>query len=236
MLLFVPQWSHSSDPNKPKTTYTLCNYDPVENQEPNNWLRSEIIAVGDVQRVDVTVKYFSHLCLASFSFCNESFAAYVWESNIRDQKIPDPINSFGSYRRFATINHQDANPSFLTIPLRVNSKFIVLGFRDQGGCRTLFSVKVTYDLCPKKSLNNNLVALPRTLAPSNDLESIPVNGSCTENSFQAVEGSLSVLCESTGEWNTSRLQGRCVCKENMENNGGICGGMFMGKNFSFYNH
>jgi len=107
--------------------------------------------------------------------------------------MPHPVSSFGSYRRFATINRQDASPSILTIRLPVNSKFVVLGFRDQGGCRTLFSVKVTYDVCPGKPLINSLVSLPQTLVPINNLEPIEVNGSCTENSFQAVEGSLSVL-------------------------------------------
>jgi len=113
----------------------------------------------------------------------------------------------------------------LTIPLPVNSHFIVLGFRDQGGCRTLFSVKVTYDVCPGKLPINSLVSLPQTLVPINNLKPIEVNRSCTANSFQAVEGSLSALCESTGEWNTSRLEGKCVCMENTENTGGICKNM-----------
>ena len=207
--------------------YTLCNRDI---QGSNFWLRDkEVISVGEVQTVDVTVKYYSSPCNPSLhSVCNESFFAYVWESNnsVTRDKIPNPIDSFGLYRKFATINHREATnePSSSTLPLRINSKFIVLGFRDQGGCRTLYSVKVTYRVCPERTLNNSLVSLPETLAPFN-LQPIPVNGSCTENSFQAVEGSLSVLCESTGEWNTSRLQGKCVCKENTENNGGICKGM-----------
>ena len=224
-MLFFPQWNYPTVPGNPRNRYTLCNKDI---QGSNFWLRGkEVIPVGEVQRVDVTVKYSSSPCiLPSDSVCNESFFAYVWESNksVTRDKIPNPISSFGSYRKFATINLQATNqPSSLTIPLRINSKFIVLGFRDQGGCRTLYSVKVTYRVCPERTLNNSLVSLPKTLAPFN-LQSIPVNGSCTANSFQAVEGSLSVLCESTGEWNTSTLQGKCVCKENMENNGGICKG------------
>ena len=222
---FFPQWHHLIVPGMPKNRYGVCHVNSL--QEPNYWLRSDIISVGQVQRLDVTVTYFSNNCPQSHTYCNASFSAYVWESNVSvtQRFIPHPINSFGSYRRFATINRQNANPSILTITLPVNSKFIVLGFRDQGGCRTLFSVKVTYDVCPGKPLINSLVSLPQTLVPINNLDSIEVNGSCTENSFQAVEGSLSVLCESTGEWNTSRLEGKCVCKENMENNGGICKSM-----------
>lgn len=28
-----------------------------------------------------------------------------------------------------------------------------------------------------------------------------------------------------GEWNTSRLESRCVCKESMENRAGVCAGI-----------
>ena len=219
---FFPQWHYPITPERPKNRYVVCDVNSP--QEPDYWLRSDIISVGQVQRVDVTVTYFSSNCPQSPTYCNTSFSAYVWESNVSvaQRFIPHPIGSFGSYRRFATINRQNANPSMLTIPLPVNSHFIVLGFRDQGGCRTLFSVKVTYDVCPGKLPINSLVSLPQTLVPINNLKPIEVNRSCTANSFQAVEGSLSALCESTGEWNTSRLEGKCVCMENTENTGGIC--------------
>ena len=103
----------------------------------------------------------------------------------------------------------------------MTSKFIVLGIRDQGGCRTLFSVKVSYKFCPKKSLIDSLVHVPLTFS---QVESIPVQGSCGENSAQIVPGNLTVLCDSDGEWNTSRLESRCVCKKDMENTRGVCTG------------
>ena len=187
-----------------------------------------MISVGEVRRVDVTVEYISFPCEQSYRFCNESFFAYVWESNIsvsRDN-IPHPNDSYSSYRRFATINRQATNISILTIPLRINSKFIVLGFRDQGGCRELYSVKVTYNACPGKTFVDSLIFLPQTEVPPNELEATLVQGTCAVNSVKAVQGSLEALCKSTGEWNTSRLEGRCVCKEDMENTGGICKGIF----------
>ena len=224
MFLFH-QWHR---PNSFKNNrYTLCD-GGSPGQQPNSWLRSRIIPVGDIQRLEVTVKYSSSKCDdLSFTFCNESFFAYVWESNtsVLSDKIPHPISSFVSYRIFGTINRPLINPSVLTIPLEVKNKFIVLGFRDQGGCRTLFSVKVSYTICPRKTLNYSLISLPRTLSPFSSMKSIPVNGSCATDSVQAVQGSMSVLCESSGEWNTSRLEGRCFCKENMENAGGICKGI-----------
>ena len=187
-----------------------------------------IIPVGEGKSLDVTVKYFSFPCQPPHHFCNESFFAYVWESNtsVTRDKIPDPITSYSSYRRFGTINRQQGDPSILTIPLEVNSTFIVLGFHDQGGCRRLYSVKVSYDVCVEKTLKDSLVSLPQTLPLLRNMQSIPIEGSCTTDSIQAGQGSMIVLCESSGEWNISLLEGRCVCKENMENKGGICKGVF----------
>ena len=101
----------------------------------------------------------------------------------------------------------------------------MLGFRDQGGCRILNSVKVTYNVCPQTTLSRTLVSVPRTVAPSNDRESISVLGECSANSV-LVSTSLNVLCESNHEWNITRLGGGCVCKEDMENIGGKCEGEY----------
>ena len=178
--------------------------------------------------MDVTLEYRTTAChdLQPYNFCNESFSAYVWESNTTIN-IPYPITSYSSYRRFATINHPHNADHSLTIPLEVNSRFIVLGFRDQGGCRRLYSVKVSYDVCVGKTLKDSLVSLPQTLPPLRNLRSIPVEGNCTTDSVPALQGSMTVLCESAGVWNTSLLEGRCVCKENRQNTGGICNGMFL---------
>ena len=96
----------------------------------------------------------------------------------------------------------------------------------------MYSVKISYKVCIKKTLEDSLVLLPLTLSRE---ESTPVQGSCGENSKQIVPGNLTVLCDSDGEWNTSRLESRCVCREDMENRGGVCLGMTCPQNtFSLY--
>ena len=228
-MYFFHQWFHTGSGSRNR--YSLCD-GGSPGQQPNRWLRSRIIPVGDIQRLEVTVEYSSTSCPSSFTFCNQSFFAYVWESNtnVFSDKIPHPIDNFGSYRLFATINRPPINPTILTIPLEVKRKFIVLGFRDQGGCRTLISVKVSYNLCPVETLKDSLVSLPRTLSPFSSMKSIPVNGSCATDSVQAVQGSMSVLCEGSGQWNTTILEGMCFCRENMANTEGICKGI----HFFFY--
>ena len=52
-----------------------------------------------------------------------------------------------------------------------------------------------------------------------------MEGTCAENSLH-IQGSLNVTCESSGLWNVSQFEGKCVCKEDMENVGGTCKGMF----------
>ena len=217
------QWYH---PNVHRQNvhnrYAICNrYNP---QEPNNWLRSSVIEVGDIQRLDVTFRYFSQQCGQSEPFCKETFHAYVWESNTSAtaEQIPHPINDFQLYRHFGNITRQSDQDTNLTVPLHVTSKYIVLGIRDQGGCRTLYSVKVSYKVCSEMTLEDSLVSLPSTVSL---VESIPVQGICMANSRQIVPGNLTVFCDSDGEWNTSRLESRCVCKEDLENTRGVCTGM-----------
>ena len=214
--------------------YTVCNILEPDGSsyykspfEPNNWLLSDLIQVGEVNRIDVTVEYSTNKCPLSALYCKEYFDAYVWESDsfvLRD-KIPNPISSNGSYRRFSSFNRQSSGFTILTVPLVLSRRYFVLGFRDQGGCRILNSVKVTYNVCPQTTLSRTLVSVPRTVAPSNDRESISVLGECTANSV-LVSNSLNVLCESSGEWNITLLGGGCVCKESMENIGGKCAGEY----------
>ena len=180
--------------------------------------------MGYIQRLDVTFRYFSQQCGQSASFCKESFYAYVWESNtsVTTKEIPHPINDFQLYRRFANITRQSDEETILTVPLHVTNKFIVLGIRDQGGCRTLYSVKVSYKFCFEKKFKDSFVDVPSTFP---QVESTPVQGICRENSVQIVPGNLTVFCDSDGEWNTSRLESKCVCKEDMESTRGVCTGM-----------
>ena len=214
--------------------YTVCNILKPDGSsyykspfEPNNWLLSDLIQVTEVNRVDVTVEYSITQCPPSALYCKEYFDAYVWESDsivVRD-KIPHPMNSNGSYRRFASLNRQSSGFAVLTVPLVLSRLYFALGFRDQGGCKTLNSVKVTYNVCPQTTLRRTLVSVPRTLTPSNDSESISVLGECSANSVP-VSNSLNVLCESNGEWNITGLGVGCVCKEDMENIEGKCAGEY----------
>ncbi|XP_015760257.1 PREDICTED: ephrin type-A receptor 3-like isoform X2 [Acropora digitifera] len=209
-------------PTGKNNLYSICN--PNNPQEPNNWLRSlEVIEVGDIQRLDVTFRYSSRQCFQSASFCKEFFYAYVWESNtsVTTREIPHPINDFQLYRRFANITRQSDQETILTVPLHVTSKYIVLGIRDQGGCRTLYSVKVSYTFCSKKTLKDRLVSFPSTIA-HRQVESIPVQGFCVAKSRQILPGNLTIFCDSDGEWNTSRLESRCVCEKDMESRDGFC--------------
>ena len=205
--------------------YTLCN---SFLQEPKNWLRSILIDVQSIDRVTVSVKYTITPFCSSHpnTFCTENIGVYVWESasHVASDLIPDPLTSNSSYREFATIRGQ-ASDQTISLALQLTKGYIVLGFLDQGGCKILFSVKITYNICPLTKLRDVLVDLPETLAPSNALKSIQVGGLCTSNSFH-IQGSLNVACESSGQWNVSQFKGKCVCNEDRENVGGICTGMF----------
>ena len=138
--------------------------------------------------------------------------------------IPDPVISNSSYREIATIRGK-ASGQTISLALQLTKEYIVIGFLDQGGCKILSSVRITYNICPGTTLSNSLVDLRETVAPFSVVESILEEGTCTTDSFH-VQGSLNVTCESNGQWNVSQFEGKCVCKEDMENVGGKCTGMF----------
>ena len=168
------------------------------------------------------------------TFCDENIGVYVWESvsHVTTDLIPNPVTSNSSYREFATIRGQ-ASDQTISLALQLTKRYIVLGFLDQGGCKILSSVRITYNICPETTLHDSLVKLRETVAPSSVFESILVEGKCAENSFH-IQGSLNVTCESSGQWNVSQFEGKCVCKEDMENVGGICTGMFRNQ-YDHYN-
>ena len=90
----------------------------------------------------------------------------------------------------------------------------------------MYSVKISYKVCIEKTLEDSLVSLPSTISQG---QSTPVQGICLADTVQIVPGNLTVLCDSDGEWNTSRLERRCVCKEDMENREGVCSGLICSK-------
>lgn len=204
--------------------YTLCS---SFLQEPKNWLRSSLINVQSVERVTVAVRYrITSFCSSHpNTFCTENIWVYVWESDeeVTSDKIPDPLTSNSSYREIANISGL-ANDETISIALQLNSRYIVLGFLDQGGCKVLYSVRITYNICPATTLQDSLVDLPKTVAPSSALTSIQVEGMCAADSFH-IQGSLNVSCESSGQWNVSQFEGICVCNEDMEIVGEKCSGI-----------
>ena len=129
-----------------------------------------------------------------------------------------------AYEKVAEIKQATNKITSETISILVTGKYVILAFHNNGSCSTLFSVKVTYNVCPEETLGSSLMTLPRTVAPANDSQPIRVEGNCIKDAVQ-VSGSLFAHCESNGEWNTTGLKGKCICKEDMENNGGICQGM-----------
>ena len=196
--------------------FTLCS---SFLQEQKNWLRSPVIDVHSIDRVSVSVRYtITSFCSSQPSnrFCTDNIGVYVWESDVKVKSdlIPDPVTSNRSYREFATIRGQ-ASDQTISLALQLTRRYIVLGFLDQGGCKILSSVRITYNICPETTLRDSLVKLQETLAPSRDFKSILVEGTCAENSFH-IQGSLNVTCESSGQWNVSQFEGKCVCKEDME--------------------
>ena len=193
--------------------FTLCS---SFLQEQKNWLRSPVIDVHSIDRVSVSVRYtITSFCSSQPSnrFCTDNIGVYVWESDVKVKSdlITDPVTSNSSYREFATIRGQ-ASDQTISLALQLTRRYIVLGFLDQGGCKILSSVRITYNICPETTLRDSLVKLRETIAPSSVFESILVEGTCTENSFH-IRGSLNVTCESRVSGMSVSLKGNASARK-----------------------
>ena len=200
--------------------YTTCNQD----KQPNSWLRNDplITIPSAVKKVHIAIDYKINDCskFPDVTYCREYFDLYVHQSG--QTAIPDPLMNNATYEKIAKITAAALDIRVTkTIGVEVKGKYLELAFHDQGSCSVLYSVTVSYYVCPESTLDKDLVSLPRTMAPANNSE--PVLGNCVTNAVHE-QGSLSVNCQSNGAWNISSLKERCICKEDMENTGGQCEG------------
>ena len=221
--------------------YKACNIDLKQSDpQPNYWLLSDQITVSEANRIDITVKYFIASCSNippnnGGHYCVNVFDVYINQSGqpIADQDLyPDPLSNPAAYKRIAEINQTTNKKTSETISVIAKEKHVILAFHNYGACSILFSVKVTYNVCPDETLRSSLVTLPRTVAPASGSEPIRVEGNCDKGTVQ-VPGPLFVHCEGNGEWNTTGLEGRCICKEEMQpNDDGICIGNVVARRFT----
>lgn len=186
-----------------------------------------ITVPSTVKKVDITVVYSSRNCtkLGGDDFCREYFDFYVHQSE--NQVVPNPLTNNTTYEKISEVTAPILGINARvrkTFSVEVKGKHIILAFHNQGSCSSIYSVVISYYVCPVYTIVRGLVSLPRSIPPINN--SVPVQGSCATNAVYN-QGTLRVDCQSDGVWNISSLKGRCVCRENMENDGGECKGIIM---------
>ena len=222
------QWNEWTQP----TRYVACDINfKQSDSKPSNWLISRQIEVKEANRIDVTVEYLIRRCSNlnpnnGGPYCVHVFDLYINQSDqfIGDQSdYPDPLINPAAYEKAAEIKQATEVRISETISIPVKAKHAILAFHNYGACIILFSVNVTYNVCPYETLSSSLMSLPRTVAPAKDSQPTRVSANCDKDAVQ-VSGSLYVHCESDGEWNTTGLDGRCVCKADMQNIKGLCQG------------
>ncbi|PFX22084.1 Ephrin type-A receptor 4, partial [Stylophora pistillata] len=204
--------------------YSLCDVYLDAFPQPNSWLISDPIGVDNVVKtVIVTIDYKTENCTAIKGgiHCKNYF--HLYEHQSWQTTRLDPVTNNASYDKIA-------KTAPLALGIRVSQKFrvevkkkyIFLAFHDQGSCSVLYSVTVSYYVCPISTQVSSLVSLPHTVAPANN--SKPVEVGCVTDAFNN-QGTLSLDCQSDGVWNISSLNGSCICREGMENAVGKCKGI-----------
>ncbi|XP_022796246.1 ephrin type-B receptor 3-like [Stylophora pistillata] len=209
-----------------QTPYSTCDVFLDAFPQPNNWLRTDPIEVhSGVKTVFVTIQYRTRNCSSLLTkggnYCTNYF--HLYEHQSWQPAELDPLTNNASYDKIAK-----TAPSALGIRVsqkfrvEVKRKYIVLAFHDQGSCSALYSVTVSYYVCPRSTQVSSLVSLPQTIAPANNSKSVEVG--CVTDALNK-QGTLSLDCQSDGVWNISSLNGSCICPEGMENAVGKCEGI-----------
>ena len=221
VIVVSEQWSKIPDPFG-NQQYTGC---AISGEQPNTWLTSNLIKIpSKVKKVDVTFQYNIRNCtvLNGDNFCREYFDFYMHQSMTSTK--PNPLQNNATYEKIAEITSLILGfnvREVKTFGIGVKGNNIILAFHNQGCCSGIYSVTVSYYVCPEFTAIGRLVSLPKSMAPANNSE--PVQGSCVTNAVYN-EGNVSVYCQSDGFWNISSLKGRCICKEDLENREGECKG------------
>ena len=231
-VFFYLQWERRTKTFINPLRYAACNIHSTQSDpQPDSWLISDQIDVSKANRIDITIEYRITGC-STFPnnggpYCDDKLGLYVKQSDqfIADNNhYPDPRNSTAAYKNLSEIRQSTVSRTSVKICNLVKERHVILAFHNSGACTVLYSVKVTYNVCHEETLSDSLVSLPRTVAPANDSESIRVQGNCNKDRVQ-IAGSLYVRCQSNGEWNINGLEGRYICKEDMQNVGEKCEGV-----------
>ena len=230
------QWNPENSGSGEVTSYSVCD---VEADPPNtNWLRSDIIRVDKAKRLNVSIMFNIRNCSSFESApknCREGFDLYAFQTDQDYQsqnEWPEPgrnwtFQKIGTYRSVQkSDSERDQNYSAGSLSVLVRGKHVFIAFLDNGACIHLHSLVVSYNVCPEKTLDTNLVTLPRTVALANASLVQKVKGSCLKDSVPTSED-LYGFCPSSGEWKSGiKHHGKCRCNAGFTKVGARCKGKF----------
>ena len=159
-----------------------------------------------VKKVDITIVYSSRNCteLGGDDFCREYFDLYVHQSG--NPVVPNPLINNATYEKISEVTAPILGINARvrkTFSVEVKGKHIILAFHNQGSCSSIYSVVISYYVCPVYTIVRGLVSLPRSIAPINN--SVPVQGSCATNAVYN-QGNITMHCQSDGLWTYGKMR------------------------------
>ncbi|KXJ07080.1 Ephrin type-B receptor 2 [Exaiptasia diaphana] len=231
------QWTSTTDGDG-KVFYQVC--DVKSANEPNKWIRSNVFLVGDAKRIDVTVQYAVSKCssVPSIQYCKEHVNLYVYKTAIEHSTsgIPEPWVKPKVYHLFGTtfpkildtsgsLSRSFANNDTYSFLTNSTTRYYYIALQYRGGCFELYSVTISYSVCPSLALPTGLIQLPKTIAPANGTIRVP--GSCAANAQPLADNAtLYGNCKANGEWIMEVISDQCLCKAGygryLNGSGAVC--------------
>ncbi len=199
----------------------VCGFE-VPGQD--NWLITQHTSreVGGtlLNQVVIVVEFEFNGCIMSGD-CTQTFSVLRYDTstvdtgtaaNVANYELLDiiaPDDVTGTLRQNGTV--------YLNFAQDDTATGFYLAIRDRASCVFIHRLLVYYAVCP--TVTQNLVNLPETVAPSQQVQSDPIlvtMGTCVQNSSPEFgQPNPEVNCLAGGQW-TSRLE--CVCDDSFRSN------------------
>ncbi|XP_046565309.1 ephrin type-B receptor 1-A-like [Haliotis rubra] len=195
--------------------YSVCS---KRDAKVKDWVITPPIPTNGSDTVYLKLKYSIRECLGEdVPVCHIDMYSYQSTTD-----VPIPIYSNWDHLKYINTSAPisdvtsvvEVNELSMAIPLRNTGNKISFGFKDEGSCSKIISLKVSVIFC--EAVTTSMMTFPETSTMTSDRV---VNGECIDNA-EAATPEIQSVCKPDGTW--GEVTGECACVEGYEKEGEKC--------------
>ncbi|XP_071095152.1 ephrin type-B receptor 1-A-like [Haliotis cracherodii] len=183
-----------------------------------DWVVTPPILTNGSDTVYLKLKYSIRECLGEdLPVCHIDMYSYQTTT-----AVPIPIYSKWDHLQYINTSAPvselssivEVNELSMAIPLSSTGNKISFGFKDEGSCSKIISLKVSVIFC--EAVSTSLMTFTETSTMTSDRV---VKGECIDNA-EVTTPELTSVCKPDGTWGD--ITGKCACAEGYEAEGETC--------------